>query len=79
MARETKEQLAARIVADNDAASRVPTATSVETLFGTTILGPKIGTGDDGWDLYEVTHSGYTYQWASGIVWRTFRQDSDQS
>lgn len=72
MARETKEQLAARVRADNAAAAALPTGAVVAGFFGETRLGVNQGPGKDGWDNYEVQHSGAIHVWSSATVTRTF-------
>ena len=70
-------KLAARIADDNKAAAALPTGTTYKDgLFGTVVLGEKSFTGEEGWDIYEVLHSGFNHMWASGLVWRAFATEA---
>jgi hypothetical protein len=75
VARESRAAFAARVASDNEKASKVPVGAQVEDwLFGTLTLGVNLGPQEDtqGWDLYEVRHSGLTHCWSSGSVVASF-------
>ena len=72
MKRETKEQLAARIAEDNRLAALIPVGTkTVDIAHGEVVLGAKVGVLD-GWDLYEIKHSGFTHKSSSAVIRRAF-------
>lgn len=71
MARESKAQFAARIAQDNERAAVIPEGSVVEDeLFGKMVLGKNLGPNENsqGWDLYEVKHSGFVHNWSSALV-----------
>lgn len=70
--RESKADFARRVQRDNDGAASIETGATADTVFGKAVLGGNAGPGDDGWDLYEVNHSGYTHCWSSASVLATF-------
>ncbi len=73
MARETAEQFAARIAEDNRLAALVAPGTTIVDIGRTMVLGPKVeGEQIDGWDIYEVKHSGFNFKFSSASVAATF-------
>lgn len=77
MARETKAEKAARVAADNAAAARVPAGSTYDdSIFGLTALGANLGPSEtsEGWEEYEVQHSGFTHRWSSAVVARAFKE-----
>jgi hypothetical protein len=64
MARETKEQFAARVAHDNEVAASIPLGTSsVDPILGVTwTLIRPVGEQVKGWDLYVVRSDG---EWGS--------------
>lgn len=75
MARETKQQKAARTADDNKVAAQIPVGTTYESdLFGTVELGENLGPTEtsEGWDIYDVKHSGFSHRWSSALVRAAF-------
>lgn len=82
MARETKAAKAQRTAADNAAAALLPLGTTIESwLFGTITLGENLGpyvdptdpsNSSQGWDIYDVEHSGVHHRWSSASVLTAF-------
>lgn len=69
MARESKAALAQRIERDNRQAKVLRTGNvAQDEYFGKMVLGRRTGDQAEGWDIYEVKHSGFTHHWSSASV-----------
>lgn len=82
MARESKAEKAKRVANDNFLANEVTPFEYESDLFGLVKIGENLGpveadpndpgNSSQGWDIYDVEHSGVHHRWASGVIVAVF-------